>query len=82
MKDLYIVIDGEPSPQANDHFRQRVLLQAPAGHVHLVHALVADVAVAVVPEPVPVVVEPVRVEGAQRRRAEPGRSLIRRRRRA
>ena len=38
--------------------------QAPAGDVHLVNALVAQVAVAVVPEPVPVVVQLLRVSGS------------------
>src|SRR5262249_49362320 len=46
-----------------------------AGDVHLMHALVADVAVAVVPDPVPVVVDgaelPVAVRHLERRRAAP-----------
>jgi hypothetical protein len=37
----------------NQVFRQLFLTESPAGLVHLVDALVADVAVAVVPEPVP-----------------------------
>ena len=45
--------------------------EAPARHVHLVHALVADVAVAVIPEPVPVVVEPVLGEFVLRAPAQP-----------
>src|SRR6185436_9701938 len=47
------------------------LAEVPAGLVHLVDALVADVAVAGVPAPVPVVVERVRIERPFRRGAQP-----------
>ena len=59
--------------------------QSPARHVHLVDALVAQVAVAVIPEPVPVVVEAVHGELALGRRTgpqvvvHPGRNLRNRR---
>ena len=43
----------------------------PAGDVHLMHALVADLAVAEIPEPVPVVMDEVLVIRLLRRRAEP-----------
>ena len=48
--------------------------EAPAGHVHLVDALVADVAVAVVPEPVPVVVDGAVLTGVAHRRLVRGRA--------
>ena len=57
--------------RCDDVLRQAVLAQPPAGDVHLVDALVADVAVAVVPVPVPLVVEAVRVERPLGRGAEP-----------
>ena len=44
--------------------------QDPAGDIHLVHSLVADIAVAGVPEPVPEVREPLLVERPHRRRSE------------
>src|SRR5262245_7497622 len=44
---------------------------APAADVHLVNALVADVAVAVVPVPVPVVVKAVGIEWARGRGPQP-----------
>src|SRR5215467_7756014 len=45
--------------------------ESPARNIHLVNALVADVAVSVVPEPVPVVVKMIPCEGLERRRAGP-----------
>ena len=45
--------------------------EAPAGDVHLMHALVADVAAAVIPLPVPVVVEAVARERLRGRRPHP-----------
>ena len=44
--------------------------QAPARDIHFVDALIADVAIARVPEPVPVVLETQRVEGAHGRGTE------------
>src|SRR4029079_1584433 len=48
-----------------------LLLQAPARDVELVRPLVAAVSVAVIPMPMPVVVEPVTVERPLRGRAQP-----------
>src|SRR5262249_54021451 len=48
-----------------------VLLEPPASLVHLVNALVAQVAVAEVPLPVPVVVEALAQDGLHRGRATP-----------
>src|SRR5207237_4113974 len=62
---------AEPAAQTNDAPRQRGVGYAPAGDVHLVNALVADVAVAEIPEPVPVVMDQVGVERLLRCRAEP-----------
>src|SRR5262249_44176846 len=54
---LAVVHVAEAAADADHRFGQSVLAQAPAGLVHLVDALVAQVAVAVVPDPVPVVVQ-------------------------
>src|SRR5262249_28517324 len=48
-----------------------ILVQAPARLVHLVDALVAQVAIAVVPDPVPVVVQLLAHQRLLRRRAAP-----------
>ena len=58
---LALVVPGEPAADAHDALRVR-LPQRPASHVHLVHPLVTDLAVAGDPEPVPVVVDEVPVE--------------------
>ena len=68
---LAVVGVAEPAAGGHDGLGELVLAQAPAGDVHLVDALVAEVAVAVVPDPVPVVVEPVGVERPLGRGAEP-----------
>src|SRR5262249_36597606 len=66
------VIDvAESAPQAQDRARQLVLAQAPTGHVHLMDALVAQVAVAVIPLPVPVVVEVAALQRPARSRPAP-----------
>src|SRR5207249_3242314 len=54
---LAIVKVAEPAADTDDRFGQLILAQAPAGLVHLVNALVAEVAIAVVPEPMPVVMD-------------------------
>ena len=59
---LALVAVAEAAAQAEDAPRQGGAGDDPAGDVHLVHALVADVAVAEIPEPVPVVVDQVGVE--------------------
>ena len=53
------------------HAGGHIDVQAPAGDIHLVDALVADIAVAVLPLPVPVVVEAVLREGFVGSRALP-----------
>src|SRR5262249_3709701 len=58
---LTLVLVAEPAAEAPDLGRQRGALDGPAGHVDFVDALVADVAVAEVPEPVPVVMHQVAV---------------------
>ncbi len=65
-----VVIEHEMIAGGIDLRRQRHT-EPPAGDVHLVNALVANVAVAVIPVPVPVVMETVRIELALRRRTEP-----------
>ena len=68
---LALVLVGEAAAQAPDLGGQRRALDRPAGHVDLVDALVADVAVAEVPEPVPVVMDQVAVVGLLGGGAEP-----------
>jgi len=53
------------------HFARVLHAQAPTRNVQLVDALIAQIAVAVIPEPVPVVMEAVPCEGVLRRRAQP-----------
>ena len=59
------------SADGDDGFGESGVFNGPAGDVHLMNALVADVAVAEVPEPVPVVVNEVAVEGLFGSGAEP-----------
>ena len=67
----FLIVGGPYLPPiATAAFGHLRIAQPPARDAHFVHALVADVAVAGVPEPVPVVGEAQRVEGAHRRRAE------------
>src|SRR5215813_5560247 len=54
---LAVVDVAEATADAESRAAQLVLAQAPAGDVHLVDALAAQVAVAVVPDPVPIVVD-------------------------
>src|SRR5439155_26975991 len=61
----------EPHTQAIDLRGQRAALDAPAGNVHLVHALVADLAVAKVPEPMPSVGMQVGLKRLHGSRADP-----------
>ena len=62
-------IDVTPA-QTDDALRQR-RAQRPAGDVHFVHALIADVSVPEIPEPMPIVMDQVPMEGLFRRRPEP-----------
>src|ERR1039458_6314187 len=67
---LLIVIENEMAAEAADRggiFHS----QAPAGHIELVNSLVAQVAVAVIPKPVPVVVQPVSRVLVLGRRSQP-----------
>src|SRR5262249_44657716 len=68
---LAVIDVAEPAAEAEDCLRQFVLAQAPAGLVHLVDALVAQVAVAGVPDPVPVVMEVLAHQRQLLRRAAP-----------
>src|SRR5260221_2147417 len=54
---LSVVYITKPAAQALYGFGQFVLVESPPRYVHLMDALVAQVAVAVVPGPVPVIVE-------------------------
>src|SRR5262249_27511610 len=56
-----LILIPEPPPEAHHRFR-KPHAEAPARHVHLVHALVSNVAVSRVPHPVPVVVDQVLME--------------------
>lgn len=55
-------VDITPA-EGDDRFGEGGVFDGPAGDVHLMNALIAHVAVAEVPEPVPVVVDEVAVEG-------------------
>ncbi len=77
---LALVVIAEPAAQAQDGFGESragaVPARAggrdqPAGDVHLMDPLVADIAVAEVPEPVPVIMDQVGVIRLLRGRAEP-----------
>ena len=63
-------VDVAPA-NGDDGFGKSGVLDGPAGDVHLMDALVAHVAVAEVPEPVPVVMDEVAVEGLFGSGAEP-----------
>src|SRR5438132_397225 len=68
---LSIIYITEAAANADHRPRQLVLGKSPAGLIHLVDALVAEVAVAVVPEPVPIVMEFLPHERLNRRRTTP-----------
>ena len=67
---LLVVVEHVVSTGRLD-FRGHAYAEPPSSHVHLVDALVAHVAVAVVPVPMPVVVKTVGIEGTLWSRAEP-----------
>src|SRR5437879_9901843 len=56
--------------QTNHALRQRPD-QRPAGNIHFMHALIADVPIAEIPEPVPVVMDEVPMKRPLGRRAKP-----------
>ncbi len=74
---LLVVVEMETSAGGRDPCRQADA-QAPAGDVEHVSAPVPQFARSVIPEPVPVVMEPI---GVERHAAEPGRATDRNRRR-
>ena len=66
------VIDvAKPATDTQDARRQRRLAQGPAPHVHLVNALIAEVAVAGGPDPMPIIVQLLAHQRLFRRRAIP-----------
>src|ERR1700729_4334997 len=67
---LLIVVEHEVAADGAD-FGGIFYTQPPASHIDLVNALVAQVAIAVVPEPVPVIVKTILGEGVLRRWTEP-----------
>jgi hypothetical protein len=68
---LAVVNVSQAASDAHDARREFHLADRPSRHVHLVDALVAQVAVAGVPNPVPVVMQSAPHEGQLRRRAAP-----------
>ena len=68
---LAVVHVAEPAADGEDAGRKLLHAQEPAGDVHLVDALVAEVAVAGVPDPVPVVMQLLAHQGQLERRAAP-----------
>src|SRR5262249_8956539 len=70
VRRLLVVIEHELSADGAD--LGRILhAQAPAGDIHLVDALIAQIAIAVSPIPVPVIVEAILFEGDHRRGTGP-----------
>ena len=68
---LAIVLVAEPSADAPDARGKFHVAEEPTGNVHLVDALIAEVAIAVIPHPVPVVMQAFTGEGFLGGRAEP-----------
>ena len=71
VRRVAVVDVGEAAADADRPRRQRRLAQRPASDVHLVDALVAEVAVAGVEDPMPVVVQALPHQGLPWRRAAP-----------
>ena len=67
---LLVILDTELASECDGCLRPFGIAHAPARDTHFVYPLVADVAVACVPEPVPVVLEAELVEGAHRGRSQ------------
>src|SRR5262249_10929479 len=55
VRRLPLVVIAESAAKAPDARGQRRVFNCPAGDIHLVHPLVADIAVAGIPKPVPIV---------------------------
>ena len=68
---LLIGVEGEISARAMNLYRVLVFIHPPARDVHLVRSLVPQVGAAVIPEPVPGVMEAVFVERTIRSRSQP-----------
>ena len=69
-------------PRAVIWLGQRINAQSPGGHVEVVNAVVADLAVAIVAKHPPRAVKSMRIEGVHGRRTEPAIVIDARRRRA
>ena len=54
---LTVIYVSEAAADAHSAVGQRILIERPAGDVHLMNTLIAQIAAAVVPEPVPIVVK-------------------------
>src|ERR1700733_14925485 len=67
---LLIVVEHKMSAD-RAYFVRKAQAHPPARQVYLVSTLVSQITIAVVPEPVPVVVEPIFCEGVLRRRSGP-----------
>src|SRR5579863_6035052 len=67
---LLIVVEHE-MPTDRAHLVGKAQAHPPSSQVHLVNTLVSEIAIAVVPEPVPVVVEPIFRKLVLRRRPGP-----------
>src|SRR6185437_5381523 len=68
---LAVINVAEPTTDADDAFRQFILAQPPACLVHFMDALVAEIAVARVPNPMPIVMETLAHKRTHRRGAAP-----------
>ena len=71
VRGLTIVIVAQSAADAPDPGREFGLAEKPPGDVHLMDSLVAEIAVAVIPEPMPVVVKALSLNRGHRRRAAP-----------
>ena len=68
---LGVVSVTEPTADGHDAMRDGFLAEKPARDIDFVDALVADISRAVVPEPVPIVMEPGAARRAHRRGTAP-----------
>ncbi len=68
---LTVIVPAETSAHTDDSRRKFILTNNPTAHVHLVDSLVAQVAVAGVPDPMPVEMQPLAHQGYVRRGAAP-----------
>src|SRR5439155_20175348 len=71
IRGLPVVLVAKASTRAPDPRRQLAFAKKPSGDVHLMYGLVADVAVANVPVPMPVIVKTLSPNGLRRPRAAP-----------